>query len=89
MDIRNFDRIRVGSGDTSFLDISNVNGHEYYGIMAVAYQSKSSKEYFNHIIEVRQKEGQIALFTLEHDGVKVPEYWEDAEILFRWSEKGI
>jgi hypothetical protein len=81
MEIRNFDRVRLGGKD-NFIDVRSVE-HSDYGLMISAYEFKNSKGE-KRVIEVRKKNREIALFVLLHNELNIDEYWKDAEVLYRY-----
>lgn len=87
MNIRNFDRFRVQSGETCFMDISSIGNHSQAGSMATAYLMKAYKEYTSHKVEVRKKDNMITLITYHFSDSEIPEYWRDAEVIFSWEEE--
>jgi serine protease inhibitor len=81
MEIRNFDRVRLGGKD-NFIDVRSVE-HSDCGLMISAYEFKNS-EGEKRVIEVRKKNREIALFVLLHNELNIDEYWKDAEVLYRY-----
>ena len=81
MEIRDFDRIRVGSGFPASFDIKPIRDHESYGVFANISVVKEG-----HRIELRRNSwGEIALFNFKYDDLTLPKEWEDSEIL--WGNK--
>lgn len=79
MEIKNFDNFRIG-GKHVFADVKAVNTHSEYGFMVEGYKRITKR------IEVREKEGSIAMFCSRFEKIKLPEWWEDSNILFSSTE---
>lgn len=80
MEIRNFDRVRIGSGYPAVLDISPIEGHESYGIAARFYDAVLDEDFQ---VELRRKENDLALFLFRYGDMELPNYWQDSELV--WS----
>ena len=79
MEIRDFNRVRVGQSYPSCFDIAPIQFHESYGVYATTYI------YNNERIELRKIKNDIALFTFKTADMDLPKGWEDSELL--WSNK--
>ena len=78
-EIRDFDRLRVGQTYPCCLDISKISDHESYGVYAMTSVSSSNR------VELRQKAGEVALFTFKYNETELPEWWKDSELI--WSNQ--
>jgi hypothetical protein len=81
MEIRNFDRVRLG-GRNNFIDVTSVQ-HSDFGLMVNAYEFGNFKG-AKRVIEVRKKGREIAMFVLLHNDLNIDDYWKDAEVLYRY-----
>ena len=79
MEIRDFDRVRVGQSYPSCFDIAPIQFHESYGVYATTYT------YENERIELRKRDNAVALFTFKSIDLDLPKGWENSELL--WSNK--
>jgi hypothetical protein len=76
LNLTNFSRARINDSK-NFIDISNGGkAHISQCVILTAY------EFASEVIEVRRKERQVAMFTLEFDDIEIPDYWKDAEVMF-------
>lgn len=81
MDILNLNqRIRIGKYPISF-DIHRFDG----GFMAEVFNF-NLPSYKNNIIELREKEDNIALFVYVN-GNELPKWWKNSKILFKNKNK--
>jgi hypothetical protein len=60
MEIRNFERIRVGSGWPTCIDIKATDGHEHDGLCAVV---QNNVDDYGGYVQVRRKNNSVALIT--------------------------
>ncbi|WP_393965792.1 hypothetical protein [Exiguobacterium sp. S22-S28] len=74
MEIKNFEKFRIG-GDKVFAQVRALD-HSEYAFMIQASTQICKK------IQVREKEGVIATFYFEIDDIKIPDWWEDSNLLF-------
>jgi hypothetical protein len=81
MEIRNFDRVRLGGRD-NFIVVKSVE-HSDYGLMINAFEFGNFKGE-KRVIEVRKKGREIAMFVLLFNDLKIDDYWKDAEVLYRY-----
>ena len=75
MNITNFERFRINDSET-FVDVKSCGGHAEEGVILTAY------DFANERVEIRRKERQTAMFVLKRKDTEIPEYWQDAEIIF-------
>jgi hypothetical protein len=75
MNITNFKRLRINDS-SNFIDVESCGGHSSCGVILTAYDFSSKR------IEIRRKERQTAMFVLEYSDIQIPEYWQDAEVIF-------
>lgn len=74
MNVTNFNRLRVNK--ENFVDIQSFDGHVEYGVMIIAHDFSSRR------MEIRRKEKQTAMFVFQYSDLEIPEWWQDAEVLF-------
>jgi hypothetical protein len=86
MEIKNFSE-NVRLGHDVFIDVRKISGHCSEGVMATAYMFKSDDKYTKRKVEVRKKDNSVALITYYYSDTKLPEYWQDAEVLFTWEQE--
>jgi hypothetical protein len=76
MNITNFKRLRINDTE-NFVDVQSCGGHHCSeGLVLTAYDFASER------IEIRRKDRQTAMFVLKYNDTKIPEYWQDAEVIF-------
>ena len=86
MELKDFDRVRVGSGCPHMFDICTFpfnppkppfHYHENTGVIAITY------DWGEGYIEIRRnKNNDIAIFNSKYIDTPIPEYWEDAEVIW-------
>lgn len=74
MDITNFTSVRLG-GKHVFVDVTAL-GHSNHGFMVEA------DTYINEKVEVREKEGKIAMFCFIDSEMEIVGWWEDAKVVY-------
>jgi len=87
MEIRDFDKFRIGND--VFMDVNRLSArdHSSYGFMVTAYEMGGSKnDYSNHKVEVRKKDRMVALITYKYSDTEIDEWWRNAEVLYSWTE---
>ena len=77
--ISNFDIVHVGSGRNSTISVQPIQGHEHDGIMVGFYNSQEKES----MMQIRKKGDYYQLFLSQYDDLRIPEYWEDAEIVWQ------
>lgn len=88
MNITDFKRLRLGSLDSCFMDVAAIGKHprSQNGFVVTAYLIGSYKKGLPHMVEVRKKENQVALITYHISDAEIDQWWQDAEIMFSWTE---
>jgi hypothetical protein len=90
VEIKNFLRIRVGSGYPACLDIESIGNHESYGIYAISTLPWTSDlHHEGGYVQLRQLEdGTVALFAFRFADMAVPASWSEACILWDSRNEG-
>ena len=88
MNITNFDKVRFDCGNSSvFVDVQTIDGHSSNGVMTRSYLIPSfNNKYAKHFVRVIKKGNEVVTFAGVYDDVEIPEYWNDAEVLFEWRQ---
>ncbi|MDD4308591.1 MAG: hypothetical protein PHU53_07275 [Thermoplasmata archaeon] len=77
--ISNFDMVHVGSGYNANISVQPIQGHERDGIMVGFYNCNEA----GSMMQIRKKGDYYQLFLSQYDDLKIPEYWQDAEIVWQ------
>lgn len=74
LNISHFDSVRVG-GEHIFVDVKAL-GHSNHCFMVEADSSINEK------VEVREKEGKVAIFCFVDTEMEITGWWKDAKLLY-------
>ena len=80
MELKDFDRVRVGSGFPASFDVAKIEEHESWGVFATAYTYRTGSD--GGYLQLRSQGCEVALFNFSHKDMQPPKGWRSSSVLW-------
>lgn len=82
MELKDFDRVRCGSGFPASLDIGKIGTHESYGVYAETFTYRSEGDTGYVQLRKHNDHSTVAMFSFGSEGMDLSEFWENSTVLW-------